>query len=105
VRVFKVGITSSNMRGHHEAVMRLLLFMLGISAGIVATGNRAEAQNYPWCAMLNMVDQTVNCGFVSVEQCMASVSGIGGYCMPSNTFQLPRPIARRSRTSLRWART
>jgi hypothetical protein len=42
---------------------------------------------------------------------MAYVRGIGGYCMPNNTYQLPvntyhlpvfpRPIARRSRTSLR----
>ena len=30
--------------------MRLLLFVLGIGAGVVGIGNRAEAQNYPWCA-------------------------------------------------------
>jgi hypothetical protein len=29
--------------------MRPLLFMLGICVGIVGIGNRAEAQNYPWC--------------------------------------------------------
>jgi hypothetical protein len=84
--------------------MRPLLFTLGISVGILAIGNRAEAQNYPWCAMLNMGDQAVNCGFVSSEQCMGYVRGIGGYCMPNNTYQsplFPRPIPRRSRTSLR----
>jgi Protein of unknown function (DUF3551) len=77
--------------------MRLLLFILGISVGIVGIGNRAEAQNYPWCAMLNMGDQAINCGFVSYAQCMATVSGIGGYCTPNNTYQpLPelRPPAR-----------
>ena len=84
--------------------MRLSLFILGISIGILGIGSRAEAQNYPWCAMLNMGDQAVNCGFVSSEQCMAYVRGIGGYCMPNNTYllpRLPRPIDRRSRTSLR----
>jgi hypothetical protein len=81
--------------------MRLSLFILGISIGIVGIGSRAEAQNYPWCAMLNMGDQAVNCGFVSSEQCMAYVRGIGGYCMPNNTYLLPRPIDRRSKTSLR----
>jgi hypothetical protein len=67
--------------------MRLLLFTLGISVGIVSFGNLAEAQNYPWCAMLNMGDQAINCGFVSYAQCMATVSGIGGYCTPNNTYQ------------------
>ena len=84
--------------------MRLLLFILGISAGITCIEKPADAQNYPWCAMLSMGDQAMNCGFVSVEQCMATVRGIGGYCTPNNTFQpplFPRPIARRARTSLR----
>jgi hypothetical protein len=31
--------------------MRLLLLMLGICLGIIGFGNRAEAQNYPWCAI------------------------------------------------------
>ena len=84
--------------------MRLLLIILGISVCVVGIANRAEAQNYPWCAMLSMGDQAVNCGFVTAEQCMATVRGIGGYCTPNNTFQpplFPRPIPRRSRTSLR----
>jgi Protein of unknown function (DUF3551) len=66
--------------------MRFLLFILGISVGVVAIGNRAEAQHYPWCAMLN---KGVNCVFVNFEQCMAYVRGIGGYCTPNNTFQPP----------------
>jgi hypothetical protein len=84
--------------------MRPLLFVFGICGGIVGIGNLAEAQNYPWCAMLSMGDQAVNCGFVSSEQCMAYVRGIGGYCTPNNSYQLslfPRPVPRRSRTSLR----
>jgi hypothetical protein len=84
--------------------MRPLLFVFGICAGIVGIGNLAGAQNYPWCAMLSMGDQAVNCGFVSSEQCMAYVRGIGGYCTPNNSYQLPlfpRPVPRRSRTSLR----
>jgi Protein of unknown function (DUF3551) len=67
--------------------MKLLLLMLGISVGIVGVENRAEAQNYPWCAMLSMGDQAINCGFVSYAQCMATVSGVGGYCTPNNTYQ------------------
>jgi Protein of unknown function (DUF3551) len=77
--------------------MRLFLFILGILVGLIGIENRAEAQNYPWCAMLNMGDQAINCGFVSHAQCMATVSGIGGLCTPNNTFQPPpgpRPLTR-----------
>ena len=42
--------------------MRLLLAVLSICVGLVGMGKSAEAQNYPWCAMLNMGDQAVNCG-------------------------------------------
>lgn len=71
---------------------------------IILLSASAQAQNYPWCAMLSMGDQAVNCGFVSSEQCMASVRGIGGFCMPNNAYQPPRlplPRARATRTSLR----
>jgi Protein of unknown function (DUF3551) len=96
-----VGIYSV---GPQEAAMRLLLFILGIGVGIVGIGNRAEAQNYPWCAILNMGAQAVNCGFISSTECMTYVSGIGGFCMPNNTYQVPlfpRPMTRRARTSPR----
>jgi hypothetical protein len=83
--------------------MRPLLFMWAICFSLIGFVNRAEAQYYPWCAMLSMGDQAVNCSFVNFEQCMAYVRGIGGYCTPNNTFQprFPRPVPRRSRTSLR----
>jgi len=52
--------------------MRLLLLMLGISVCVVGIGTRAEAQNYPWCAIYSVgaVGGT-NCGFITFEQCMA----------------------------------
>jgi hypothetical protein len=36
-----------------------------------------------------MGDVAYNCGFDTREQCMASVSGIGGFCQPNNTYQAP----------------
>lgn len=60
--------------------MRLMLFLLGVLAGAAVFGSDAQAQNYPWCAVLNMGDAAYNCGFVSREQCMTSLSGIGGFC-------------------------
>jgi hypothetical protein len=82
--------------------MRPLLFMLAICFSLVGTGNRVEAQYYPWCAMPSRGHQV--CGFFNFEHCMVYVRGIGGYCIPNNTYQplqLPRRIPRRSRTSPR----
>jgi len=77
--------------------MRLLLFMLGICVGIVGIGNRAEAQNYPWCAIYGTGFEGNNCGFVTFQQCLETVSGIGGFCEPNNLYQPaqgPRPYTR-----------
>jgi len=44
---------------------------------------------YPWCAVLNAGGAPAyNCGFVSIEQCRATVSGIGGFC-EQNPFYTP----------------
>ena len=71
--------------------MRILLFALAMSAATAGMGTHAHAQNYPWCAVLNMGDAAYNCGFVSREQCMATVSGIGGFCN-ANTQYVPPAV-------------
>jgi Protein of unknown function (DUF3551) len=84
--------------------MRLLLFALGFCIGIVGVAKRAEAQNYPWCAQYSGGDGGMNCGFTTFQQCLADVSGIGGFCIQNNTYlppQVPRPRARGTRPSLR----
>jgi Protein of unknown function (DUF3551) len=68
-----------------------------LTFGAIAAGavfmSTANAQNYPWCARINMGDEAVNCGFDSFEQCMTSLSGGGanGYCIPNNTYKPPPP--------------
>jgi hypothetical protein len=72
--------------------MRLLLLTLGISVSIVGIGTRAEAQNYPWCAIYSggAVSGGTNCGFISFEQCMATARGLGSFCY-RNTQYVPSP--------------
>jgi hypothetical protein len=69
--------------------MRFFLFLLGVWIAAVAVGTRAEAQNYPWCAVLNTGDASYNCGFTSFEQCMETVRGIGGFCNQNTQYQPP----------------
>lgn len=70
--------------------MRIWLAIIGICASIAAFSPRAEAQNYPWCANYGspMGDGGTNCGFTTREQCLATVSGIGGSC-DRNTQYVP----------------
>jgi hypothetical protein len=37
-----------------------------------------------------------NCGFLTIEQCRATISGIGGFCVP-NQFYNPRRSAKDTR--------
>ena len=70
--------------------MRLLLLMLGISVSIVSVGTRADAQNYPWCAYYGGKEGGgTNCGFTTFQQCLDTVSGIGGSCQLNNLYQPP----------------
>ena len=39
----------------------------------------------------------MNCGFVSFQQCMATVSGIGGFCVRNTLYQPPAGPRRRHR--------
>jgi hypothetical protein len=66
--------------------MRPLLFVFAILAVSAASGHRAVAQNYPWCA--DYASGASNCGFVTFEQCLATLSGMGGFCN-RNTQYLP----------------
>jgi hypothetical protein len=61
--------------------MRHSLFPLAVLFATVAAGAPAHAQarDYPWCAIYAK-DGDSHCFFTSYEQCMATVSGIGGFC-------------------------
>ena len=77
--------------------MKLLLFIVALLAGTIGISVRADAQDYPWCAQYSgAMSGTTNCGFVSFAQCMATVTGIGGFCVLNNTYQ-PPAAARPSR--------
>jgi len=68
--------------------MRLLPVIMGVFAAVVCIENPAEAQNYPWCAYYN--DQEggfTNCGFVTFQQCLAALSGVGGSCGANPQYQ------------------
>jgi hypothetical protein len=41
---------------------------------------------YPWCAVYSDdAGGASNCGFLTIEQCRATESGIGGFCEPTSS--------------------
>jgi hypothetical protein len=71
--------------------MRFFLFVLGACVGIFGAGTRAEAQNYPWCAIYSggMGGGGTNCGFTTFQQCMDTARGLGSFCQPNTQYQPP----------------
>jgi hypothetical protein len=72
--------------------MRTFLFVIGIVVVSAAMSTRAEAQNYPWCAYYGGNDGGggENCGFTTFQQCLETISGMGGFC-DRNTQYVPPP--------------
>jgi hypothetical protein len=75
------------------------LAALGLLAA-ASTFDSVQADPYPWCADQRGDQGGTNCGFVTLEQCRATVSGIGGYCVPNPFYDgipfngQPRPRRR-----------
>ena len=78
--------------------MRYFLFALGFFVVTAAITTRAEAQNYPWCAIYDGSFGGRNCGFTTFEQCQATISGIGGFCNLNTLYEPPGVPAPRSHT-------
>jgi hypothetical protein len=70
--------------------MKNMLFVLSVAGVTALVGTRAQAQNYPWCSIYTgSMGGSQNCGFSTYQQCMANVSGIGGFCQLNDTYHPP----------------
>lgn len=79
--------------------LRSVLFALAALAALdLFTPSTGQADPYPWCAQYGggRGGGGRNCGFVSFEQCMATVRGIGGFCEQNLFYTGPakRPAMR-----------
>ena len=79
-----------------------LIRMAALAAlAIVAFTESAAANEYPWCAQYGgRGGGGRNCGFVSWEQCMQTVRGMGGFCEPNAFYRnatAERPTKRTSK--------
>jgi hypothetical protein len=63
---------------------------LGIALGIAALfiANAAYAQSLPWCAIIYN-DGTTQCNFNTQQQCLQTISGVGGECIRNPAGSAP----------------
>jgi hypothetical protein len=66
-----------------KLTMKPILAALAFAAALIGAAQTASAQapySYPYCAKYYTRGTPTSCYYASREQCMATVSGIGGYC-------------------------
>jgi hypothetical protein len=80
--------------------MRLpVLTMLFIAAALLGESIATPAQSagsYPVCAVYYGIDATgtPSCSFDTREQCMETISGIGGFCIENQYYHGPSATPR-----------
>jgi Protein of unknown function (DUF3551) len=104
--IMKLGnsIKSTGVGDSREVSMRLsMLSLFLIAAALLGEIQAASAQSptsYPWCSRYfgRGMGGATSCYYSSYAQCMATVSGIGGYCYRSPYYHAaPDKAARRHR--------
>jgi hypothetical protein len=74
-------------------VMRVIVFASSLVAALVGlTADPALADKAPWCAFLGggRSGGGTECLYYSRAQCMATVSGFGGYCFENPNYRSSR---------------
>jgi hypothetical protein len=67
-------------RSPEEVFMRTIPLVAITFAALFLSSIGAHADG-TWCAQYGTPGGGTNCGFYSFQQCQATVSGIGGFCM------------------------
>ena len=81
--------------------MRLAITSGALLLALLAAPTPSQAQtpySYPWCSRYDW--STWNCGFRTLQQCLANIYGIGGRCEPNPHYRgyyEPRRKSRRPR--------
>ena len=74
-------------------VLMVTLALPALLAGSAAQAYEKPYDPYPWCAVYSFgrAGNASNCGFMTLEQCRATISGVGGSCEPNQFYNPRRP--------------
>lgn len=86
---------------NEQEISAVRTITLGLSATLLIAGALLAAPRpaaaeiiYRWCAVYS--ERTVgatNCGFSTLAQCRATLSGLGGWCMENPAYRPPASAA------------
>jgi hypothetical protein len=74
----------------------IIMVTIVMMASLLALSTPVSAAiEYPWCAQYSGGDDGGgrNCGFSTLEQCRATVSGVGGFCEPNLFYPTPARVS------------
>lgn len=74
----------------------LLASALALVIGVPGASQEALAEELPWCAVVGGRNAFENCGYYTLNQCRAAVSGVGGDCKMNPRFTPGRHSFERS---------
>src|SRR5262249_46804441 len=66
----------------------LLAATIIYSALFLSFADVARAQSLPWCAIMDN-DGTTQCNYYTQQQCLQTISGVGGECIPNPAGNAP----------------
>ena len=76
----------------------IFAFAAVVTLAVPAGAYELPYDPYPWCAFYSGDGGGgTNCGFLTLDQCRATVSGVGGFCGPNQFYNPGRPVPRTSR--------
>jgi len=78
-------------------MIKLSLYSIIAAFGIIVAMTPGQTREYPWCSQRTDESRAHSCAFDTWEQCMATMSGIGGYCYLNYALPLPSPVIAPSR--------
>jgi Protein of unknown function (DUF3551) len=87
------------VRAKEHCDAKKLFTLAGLILAMLLHTGPVHAQNYPWCAQYSGDVGGQNCGFNTLQQCRATVSGVGGFCFENPMAQVNQP-RRRNRERL-----
>lgn len=71
-------------------MQRSLTTIIIFSAAVLSITDPARTQNLPWCAIMDN-DGTTQCGYLTQQQCLQTISGVGGECIRNPAGSAPQP--------------
>jgi hypothetical protein len=73
-----------------NALVQNVLTQFILMVAIILIAGPAQAQNLPWCITMDN-NGTTQCNFYTQQQCLQTLSGIGGVCSLNPAGSAPQP--------------